>query len=76
MEALNQLAERFQQAVTKNDNTSNSVAHPKMTPAQQEPQAKFPTTTPTHDAHPHCPNIIKDNNGNQPQKLDHGNQPL
>ena len=76
MEALHQLAKLFQQAVTKNDDTPNSVAPPKMTPTRQEPQTKVPTTTPTHYAHPHRPNIIEDNDGNQPQKLDHGNQPL
>ena len=76
MEALHQLAELFQHAVTKSDNTSNSVAPPNMTQTQQEPQAKPPTATPKHDAHPHRPNIIKDDDGNQPQKLTHKNQPL
>ena len=60
----------------KNDNTLNSVAPSKMMPTQQEPQARFPTTTPTHDAHPHHSNIIEDNNVNQPLDLDHVNQPL
>ena len=71
MEALHQLAELFQQAVTKNDNTHNSVAPPKMMPARQDP-----TITPTHDAYPHHSNIIEDDDGNQPQKLDHRSQPL
>ena len=76
MEALHQLAELFQQAVTKNDNTSNSVAPPNMTQTRQEPQGKIPTATPNHDAHPHRPNIIEDDDINQPWKLDHKNQPL
>ena len=76
MEALHQLAKFFQQAVTKNDNTSNSVVPPNMTQTRQYPQAKIPTSNPKHDAHPHHPNIIEDNDGNQPHKLDHENQPL
>ena len=76
MEALHQLAKLFQQAVTKNDNTPNSVAPPNMTPTRQDTQARVPTTTPTHDAQPHRSNIIKDDDGNQPLELDHGNQPL
>ena len=76
MEALHQLAELFQRAVTKSDNTSNSVASPNMMQTRQEPQAKFPTVTPKHDAHPHRPNIIEDDDGNQPQKLTHKNKPL
>ena len=76
MEALHQLAKLFQQSRTTNENTSNFVALPNMTQTQQEPQAKIPTATPKHDAHPHCPNIIEDDNGNQPQKLTHKNQPL
>ena len=75
MEALYQPAKLFQQVVTKNDNTPNSVAPPKMMPTRQDPQARVPTTTPTHDAHPHCSNIIKDNDGNQPLYSDHRNQP-
>ena len=58
------------------DNTSNSVAPPNITQTQQDPQAKIQTATPKHDAHPHCPNIIKDDDGNQPHKLTHKNQPL
>ena len=65
MEALHQLAKLFQQEVTKNDNAPNTVAPPKMTPTRREPQAKVPTTTPTHEAHPHRSNIIEDNDGNQ-----------
>ena len=76
MEALHQLAELFQQAVTKNDNTSNSVAPLNMTQTRQEPQARIITANPKHDAHPHRPNIIEDNDGNQPQKLDQENQLL
>ena len=76
IEALHQLAEIFQKAVTKSDTTSNSVAPPNMTQTRQEPQAKISTATPKHDAHPHRPNIIKYDNGNQPQKLTHENQPL
>ena len=76
MEALHQLAKRFQREVSKNDDTPNSVAPPKMTPTQQKPQARVPTTTPTHDAHPHRSNIIEDDDGNQPLELDYGNQPL
>ena len=76
MEALHQLNKLFQQTVTKNDDTPNSVAPPKMTPTQQYPQARVPTTTPTHNAHPHCSNIIEDEDGNQPLELDHGNQLL
>ena len=76
MEALHQLAELFQQAVTKSDNTSNSVAPLNITQMRQEPQAKIQTATPKHDAHPHRPNIIKDNDGNQTQKLTHENQLL
>ena len=76
MESLHQLAELFQKEVTKNNNTSNSVAPPKMTPTRKEPQAKIPPTTPMHDAHSYLPNIIQDDDGNQPQKLDHRNQPL
>ena len=62
--------------MTKNDNTSNSVRPPNMTQTRQEPKAKIPTETPKHDTHPHSPNIIEDDNRNQPQKLDHENQPL
>ena len=76
MEALHQLSELFQQAVTKNDNTSNSVVPPNVTQTLQEPQAKIPTATPKNDAHPHRPNIIEDDESNQPQKLEHKNQPL
>ena len=76
MEALHQLAELFQQVVTKNDNTSNSVAPPNMKQMRQDPQAKIPMATPKQNAHPHLPNIIEDNDGNQPQKLTHKNQPL
>ena len=76
MEELHQLAELFQQAVTKSDNTSNSVAPPNITQTQQEPQAKIQTATTKHDAHPHRPNIIEDDDSNQPQKLTHKNQPL
>ena len=76
MEALHQLAELFQQAVTKSDNTPNSVAPPNITQTGQERQEKIQTATPKHDAHPHRPNIIEDDNGNQPQKLAHENQPL
>ena len=76
MEALHQLAELFQQAVTKSDNTPNSVAPPNITQTRQERQAQIQTATPKHDTQPHCPNIIEDDNGNQPQKLSHENQPL
>ena len=76
MEALHQLAELFQQAVTKSDNTPNSVAPPNITQTRQEPQAQIQTATQKHDAHPHCPNIIEDNNDNQPQKLAHKDQLL
>ena len=76
MEALHQLAKLFQQSVTKSDNTSNSVAPPNIMQTQQEQQAKIHTATPKYDAHPHCPNIIEDGNGNQPQKLTHEDQPL
>ena len=76
MEALHQLAKLFQQAATKSDNTSNFVAPPNITQTRQEPQAKIQTATPKHDAHPHRPNIIEDDDKNQPQKLTHENQPL
>ena len=76
MEVLHQLAELFQQAVTKSNNTPNSVAPPNMTQTRQESQTKTPLATPKHDAHTHLPNIIEDNDGNQPQKLTHGNQLL
>ena len=76
MKTLHQLAELFQQAVTKSDNTSNSVVPPNITQTRQEQQAKIQTATPKHNAHPHRPNIIEGDNGNQPQKLTHENQPL
>ena len=76
MEALHQLAELFQQKVTKSDNTSNSVAPPNITQTRQERQEKIQTSTPKNDAHPHRPNIIEDNGGNQPHKLTHKNEPL
>ena len=77
MEALHQLAEIFQQAVTKNNDIPNSVVPPRMTPTRQAPQAIFPiSTTSTHNAHPHLSNIIENNHGNQPLGLYHGNQPL
>ena len=64
METLHQLSELFQQTVTKSDNTPNSVAPPNITQTRQEPQAKIQTATKKHDAHPHRPNIIEDENGN------------
>ena len=73
MEVFHQLAELFQQSVNENNDTPNSVAPPKITPTRQEPQARVPTTTPTHDAHPHRSNIIEDDESNQPLELDHGN---
>ena len=76
MEALHQLAELFQQAVTKSDNTPNSAAPPNITQTQQAPQAQIQTKTKKNDAHTHRPNIIEDNNGNQPQKLAHEDQPF
>ena len=77
MEALHQLAEIFQPAVTENNNTPNSVAPPIMSPTRQAPQARVPlSTTPAHNARPHPSNIIEDNHGNQPLGLNPGNQPL
>ena len=77
MEALHQLAELFQQSVTKNNDTPNSVAPPRMSPTQQAPQARVPIiTTPAHNVHPHRSNIIEVSHGNQPLVLDHVNQPL
>ena len=76
MEALNQPPKRFQQAVTKSDNTPNSVAPPNIMQTRQVPQPQIQTAPQKHDTHPHCPNIIKDNNANQPQKLAHEDQPL
>ena len=77
MEALHQLAELFQQSATKNNDTPNSIAPPRMSPTRQAPHVRVPiTTTPAHNAHPHRPNIIDDDHGNQPLGLDHGNQPL
>ena len=77
MKALHQLAEIFQQTVTKDNNTPTSVAPPRMSPTQEAHQTRVPIiTTPTHNAHPHLPNIIKDDHGNQPLGLDHGTQPL
>ena len=76
MEALHQLAKIFQQAVTKSDNTPNSVAPPNITQTRQKPQAQIQTATQQHDTQPHCPNIIEDDHGNQPQKLAHEDQPL
>ena len=62
--------------MTKIDNTSNSVTPPNITQTRQEQQAKIQTATSKHDAHPHHPNIIEYDNGNQPHKLTHENQPL
>ena len=76
MEALHQVPKLFQQAVTKNDNTPNSVAPPTIKKTQQAPQPHIQTALQKHDAHPHCPNIIEDDNGNQPQKLLHEYPPL
>ena len=77
MEALHQLAELFQQSVTKNNATPNAVAPQRMSPTQQSPQARVPiSTTPKQNAHPHQSTIIEDNHGNQPPGLDHGTQPL
>ena len=76
MEALHQLAKLFQQAVTKIENTPNSVAPPNITQTRQDPQAQIQTATQKHNAHPHRPNIIEDDNSNQPQKLAHKDQPL
>ena len=73
MEALHQLAELFQQAVTKSDNTSNPIPPPNIAQTLQEPKAKIQTATPKHDAHPHRPNIIEDDDSNQPQKLTNKN---
>ena len=64
MEALHQLAELFQQAVTKNNNTPNSVAPPAITQTRQAPQPHIQTELQKYDAHPHRPNIIEDDNGN------------
>ena len=76
MEALHQLAELFQQAVTKSDNTPNSVAPPNITKTRQASQPHIHTALQKHDAHPPCPNIIEDDNGNQPQKFPHEDPPL
>ena len=77
MEALHQLAELFQQSVTKNNDTPNSVAPPRISPTQQAPQARVPIrTTPAHNAHPHRSKNIEDNHRNQPLGVNHGNQPL
>ena len=67
MEELHQLAELFQQAVKNGDNTSNSVSPPNIKQTQQEQQAKIQTATPKHEAHPHRPNIIEDDDGSQPR---------
>ena len=52
IEALHQLAELFQQAVKKSDNTSNSVAPPNITQTRQDQLEKFrqqlQNTTRTH----------------------------
>ena len=69
MEALHQLTELFQQAVTKNNNTPNSVATPTITQMRQAPQPNIQTALQKNDAHPHHPNIIEDDNGNQLQKF-------
>ena len=76
MEAFHQLAELFQQAVTKDNNTPNSIAPPTITQTRQASQPHIQTALQKHDAHPHFPNIIKDNNGNQPQKFQHEDPPL
>ena len=76
MEALHQLAELFQQAVTKSDNTPNSIAPTNATQTRKDPQAQIQTATQKHDAHPDRPNVIEEDNGNQPQKLAHEDQPL
>ena len=76
MEALHQLAKLFQQAVTKNNNTPNSVVPPTITQTRQAPQPHIQTALQKHDAHPHRTNIIKDDNGNQPQKFQHEDPPL
>ena len=66
MEALHQLAELFQQSVTKNNDMPNSVAPPRMSPTQQAPQARVPIIiTLAHNAHPHRSNIIQDDHVNQ-----------
>ena len=71
MEALYQFAELFQQAVTKNNNAPSSVAPPTITQTRQAPQPHIQKALQKHEANPHCPNIIKDDNGNQPQKFPH-----
>ena len=76
MEAIHQLAKLFQQAVTKNNNTPNSVAPPAITQTRQAPQPHIQTALQKNDALPHRTNIIEDNNGNQPQKFTHKNPPL
>ena len=76
MEALHQLAELFQQAVTKSDNTPNSVAPPNITQTRQDPQAQIQTANQKQDTYPHRTNITEDDNSNQPQKLAHKDQPL
>ena len=76
MEALHQLAELFQQEVTKDNNTPNSVAPTAITQTRKVPQPHIQTALQKHDAHPHRPNIIEDNNVNQPQKFQHEDPPL
>ena len=63
--------------MTKNNDTPNSVAPPRMSPTQQATQSRVPKIIPpAHNAHPNRPNIIEDDHGNQPLGLDHRNQPL
>ena len=76
MEALHQIAKLFQQAVTKSDNTPNSVAAPNITQMQQAPQPQIQTPPQKHDVHPHRTNIIEEDNSNKPQKLAHAYEPL
>ena len=76
MEALHQLAGLFQQAVTINNNTPNSVAPPTITQTRQALQLHIQTALQKHDVHPHRPNIIEDDNGNQPHKFPHEDPPL
>ena len=67
MKALHQLAETFQQSVTKDNYTPTSVAHSIISPTREAPQTRVPiSTTPTRNAHPHLSNIMEDDHVNQP----------
>ena len=77
MEVLHKLAEKFQQSVTKDNDTPTPVAPPRMSPTREAPQTRVPiSTTPTRNAHPHLSNIIEEDHCNQPLGLDHITQPL